>query len=181
MNRLTAHLLAIAFLWCGCSKTPEEMEEIVPIKKEPISIEKCGPLDYWHSMFVINGVFWGENSPKDAYTNDNKSISMVFEVKNKFDEIIGIFQYDADEKKIFNPKKWLFYFVYAESDGSLSDYSKKIDVDSTQSLIITINADSTEISGKIKDLNIAGGANFHLGFPKEICISEGTFRVRLKK
>jgi hypothetical protein len=181
MIKFAIYLLGMLFCCYGCSKTPEEIEEIVPLVKKPIPIDSCGSLDYFHSMFVINGKCWGQNLLHEAFINSNKRISMEFEVKNKFREIIGLYQYDADEKRVINPKKWLVYFIYAEGDGSLSDYDKKIDLDSTQSLTITINADSTEITGKIKDLNISGGANFHLGFPKEICISEGTFRMRLIK
>ncbi len=108
MSKFTLYLLGMLFLCYGCSKTPEEMEDIVPVKKKPIPIDSCGSLDYFHSMFVINGKCWGHPPPKDAYTNDNKSISMVFEVKNKFDEIIGIFQYDADEKKYLTQKNGCF-------------------------------------------------------------------------
>lgn len=74
-------------------------------------LENCGPLDYMHSMFIINNDCWGQNPPKTAYL-DNQSLyqKISFKVEKMFyDEELSIYKYPEDKgTKIFR----VFFCIY---------------------------------------------------------------------
>jgi len=172
MKLLIKSLIILAILASSCQKEPE-----IIVEEPQLTLDQCSPLEYRHSMFIINNKCWGENPPSDAmYSYFNNTFS--FKKTNKFTESLTITQNKTDNT---NNKIWTIIFGYIDIDAIYSLYGKTINLDTSSQLRIQYNSDSTWVNGTIKNLILSGGANFELGFPKEIIISEGSFRTSVIK
>jgi hypothetical protein len=176
MKKTILLLLSLIILFLSCEKEK-------PIAEEPemIPLSSCGPLEYYHSMFVFNNECWGDNEPHNGLLNKNSFFqSVIFESEYKnYNSIFAI----GENQNFSDNKRFIVFFSIIEGgDGLLSTYIQTFHIDSTGSILLKFNQDSTELQGKIKDLTLTGGANKHLpNIPDKVVISEGSFRVRLVK
>lgn len=172
MKRMLFSLFVLSILTSSCQK------EVEPVEEEPqLTLDQCGPLQYRHSMFVINNKCWGVNEPPELMINTYYN-SFNLKRKIKYEESLSFFQYTSDN---LNKSIWKVIFGYIDIDAIYSIYAKEINLDTSNQLKLEFNSDSTWVTGTIKNLILTGGANFELGFPKEIVISEGSFRTSVKK
>jgi hypothetical protein len=176
MMRLTYFFLISLFLLLtsGCDKEIKIVED--PIKKEPDKLlSSCGTLDYWHSMFIVNNKCFGENLPQSVDYRANGSFAAKH--RNTFNN------YDCSLNLYFNGEKYFLFFIFNEGpDAILSDYQLNFQPDTTKGIKFQFNKDSTEFSGTIKNIILRGGHNKHLpGIPDSIHISDGSFRMPVKK
>jgi hypothetical protein len=164
--------LALAISIISCHKEPE-----IIVEEPQLTLDQCGPLEYRHSMFIINNECWGVNEPPDAMYN-NFYNTFSFKKTNKYEESLSFNQNKTDR---LNNNIWKVIFGYVDIDAIYSLYGKNINLDTSSQLKIQYNSDNTWVTGTVKSLILSGGANFELGFPKEIIISEGSFRTSVIK
>jgi hypothetical protein len=172
--RIISILIIIIGLQLACEKSQIIIED--PIKKEPDKLlSSCGTLDYWHSMFIVNNQCFGENFPQSVDYRANGSF--VASCNNNFNS------YDSRLLLVFHEDKYyLLFFIKEGLDAILSDYQLNFQPDTTKGIKFQFNKDSTEFSGTIKNITLRGGHNKHLpGIPDSIHISDGSFRMPVKK
>jgi hypothetical protein len=153
-----------------CNKHEQVLEEPKPI----IQLLDCGTLDYWHSMFIINNQCYGENLPESVYfTEDKKFTCIVNFIFEKYTTQLILWQTGE-----FNFVLGLFVL---EGDGVLSTYRLPFLNDKTYGINFQFNKDSTEFTGTVKNVKLTGGGSKLLGLPDTIFISDGSFRMPVKK
>ncbi|HMP31555.1 MAG TPA: hypothetical protein PKD85_18275 [Saprospiraceae bacterium] len=157
-------------------------EKQEPIVEEPkiIPLSSCGPLEYYHSMFVINNECWGENPPREGGLYKYNSLIFInFRRKNNFYDTE---LYISEDQNYLNKKRFILAYGISVGDGHLSSYSYTFNIDSTKNIQLKFNQDSTEVEGKIINLSINAFVKRDLpDIPDKIVIYEGSFRVRLEK
>ncbi|HMP31554.1 MAG TPA: hypothetical protein PKD85_18270, partial [Saprospiraceae bacterium] len=144
INNLLITFLIILLVSCH-KESPIEKE----LPDKPLS--SCGPLEYFHSMFVINNECWGENQPQNGLLNKNSFFqSVIFE--SKYKNYNSIFVIGENQNFSDNKRFYAFFSIIEGGDGLLSTYIQTFHIDNTGSILLTFNQDSTELQGEIKDL-----------------------------
>ena len=170
-NILLHFFLLILFVSCEKEKIIEE-PKIIPLSS-------CGPLEYYHSMFVINNECWGVNPPEiGRFTQNVNTIYFGFRGRFRvFERFLGFIQLQD------SPEKFILFHNINEGDGVLSSFQYSFGIEGNEHIKFLINQDSTEMECKIKNLVLKeGGGNTHIQYiPDSVVISEGSFRIRLEK